>query len=268
MSLSDSIKKLEELKECGFVSQEEYEIRKRHLVSTNPDQDACTLHYLPLRTFIGTKTSLVANCPTQITTYTTFLYARAFCHLACLSTPFTDQPDNQKQIILSFLPLSSFIAIKQIFSADLKLALFVIAEAKYISETDATAGESTNRFLPYDVKPKRRNIQCIRKANKEAKQIRLFVSSTFLYVVVFLAIACQVEFAYSDLYFRDMGEERALLVSDVFPQIKKICRQRNLNFVYVGMYSIISFLTPRFPLGNHERRVRWGQSSRVVFGRD
>lgn len=93
----------------------------------------------------------------------------------------------------------------------------------YLSETTAASSDPSSRFLSYDVKPKKHHIQKLHKAHTSAKQIRLFVSSTFLYVI----------FAFK-LITRDMVEERAVLVSDVFPQIKKVCRQRNINFVYVG----------------------------------
>jgi hypothetical protein len=51
----------------------------------------------------------------------------------------------------------------------------------YIAEGGAASGEaSAQMFLPYDVKPKKGHIQRTHRANTKAKQLRLFVSSTFV----------------------------------------------------------------------------------------
>lgn len=55
-----------------------------------------------------------------------------------------------------------------------------------MSELGSSQGNaSVNGFLPYDVRPKKNHIQRIHKANSKARQIRLFVSSTFLYEQMF-----------------------------------------------------------------------------------
>jgi hypothetical protein len=38
-----------------------------------------------------------------------------------------------------------------------------------------------------------------------------------------------------------MKEERRLLVQNVFPELKRECRLRNINLVYVGIIEIIKY---------------------------
>jgi hypothetical protein len=41
-----------------------------------------------------------------------------------------------------------------------------------------------------------------------------------------------------------MQLERNLLVKKVFPEIKRVCAKRKVNFVYVGMYNNMSLVLP------------------------
>jgi hypothetical protein len=73
------------------------------------------------------------------------------------------------------------------------------------------------------------------------RNIRLFVSSTFKYACTggsLFFLACLLVGKPLSLYVvagRDMQAERNLLVKKVFPQVRKVCAERNVNFTEVDL---------------------------------
>lgn len=65
--------------------------------------------------------------------------------------------------------------------------------------------------VEYPVKPSEASIASLCHKNRQERSFRLFISSTF----------------------KDMKEERELLVKQVFPQIRRLCASRLVNFVYI-----------------------------------
>jgi tetratricopeptide (TPR) repeat protein len=65
--------------------------------------------------------------------------------------------------------------------------------------------------VEYDVKPDESLIVASCEKNSRARSVRLFLSSTF----------------------KDMSKERELLVKKVFPEIRRLCASRFVNFVYI-----------------------------------
>ena len=65
--------------------------------------------------------------------------------------------------------------------------------------------------IEYRTRPSEKMMASIQKHSLQGTKVRLFVSSTF----------------------RDMQEERNLLVKKVVPDIKRLCRKRGVNFSYI-----------------------------------
>lgn len=68
-------------------------------------------------------------------------------------------------------------------------------------------------FNSYEHRPVEKNIREVSSSFLQERRVRLFVSSTL----------------------RDMKEERALLVQQVFPELKQFCRDRHVEFSYVDL---------------------------------
>ena len=65
--------------------------------------------------------------------------------------------------------------------------------------------------VEYDVKPPESLIASFAEKNRQSRSVRLFISSTF----------------------KDMTKERELLVKKIFPEIRRLCASRLVNFVYI-----------------------------------
>ena len=63
------------------------------------------------------------------------------------------------------------------------------------------------------------------------REIKIFICSTFRYGIGWLLD----EMGVNGWKYRDMKEERSLLVSKIFPQIHSVCQQRNVSFSFVDL---------------------------------
>jgi tetratricopeptide (TPR) repeat protein len=83
------------------------------------------------------------------------------------------------------------------------------------SASRASGSEVTSKYVlggvEYLEKPSEAHVASIVEKNRQSRSLRLFISSTF----------------------KDMTKERELLVKTVFPQIRRLCASRLVNFVYI-----------------------------------
>jgi nephrocystin-3 len=79
------------------------------------------------------------------------------------------------------------------------------------TSTSVTAPKYEVGSVEYDEKPSEASIASIVEKNRQSRSIRLFISSTF----------------------KDMPQERELLVKTIFPEIRRLCASRLVNFVYI-----------------------------------
>lgn len=123
------------------------------------------------------------------------------------------------------------------FCFTLLLFLFSDLDSEITSCVPQTQREEEKiEVVVYDIKPERQKIQQIFERNKKSRKIKLFVSSTFRFVPktkkLFKHVIIDTKICYDQ--WRDMQEERNLLVKNIFPELKRICAQRNVTFVYIG----------------------------------
>lgn len=78
--------------------------------------------------------------------------------------------------------------------------------------TDAVLGPKYELgSVSYDISPSLASVRSLVDRNTQNRSLRLFISSTF----------------------KDMKEERELLVKKIFPEIRRLCASRLVNFVYI-----------------------------------
>lgn len=83
-------------------------------------------------------------------------------------------------------------------------------DSHYSTESNYSDNLSSQSSLPeYSSKPEEVKIKETQETNLKIRTVRVFISSTFL----------------------DMQEERSLLMKSVFPELRKICSQRGVDFI-------------------------------------